>query len=145
MERVALVEKCLKDAWEIRESIEFLCTTQEHAVLRSLGIEPESPDGSEDDTDIQRTFISPPSDMLHSIPSKPELKVILAQSQYNWFELLHRIMCKCKCDEEEVNLMIDEVENYFTDVVASANLTDDQLVLLQQSHDAFWNDKFWKH
>ena len=49
-ERSIVVEESLHEAQQLRKSIEDLCSTQECALLRSLGIEPEMTDISDDDS-----------------------------------------------------------------------------------------------
>ena len=96
-ERSAFVEKCLKDAQEIRESIYYLSTTQERAVLRSLGIQFTSSESSCDDSesdDLSQPTNRPdlPS-VVCPIPNEMEWNTILTESQFNWFQLQLKNAC----------------------------------------------------
>lgn len=77
--RSALVEKCLRDAQEIRESIYYLSTTQERAVLKSFGISCISSESSDDSENNLSEPTNPPdvSCVVCIILNDLELKTIL--------------------------------------------------------------------
>ena len=108
-ERSANVEKCLEDAQSIRENIEYLCTTQERAVLISFGIDPDSShSGSEDDVDEMDESVSEERRVssIESIPSELELNAVLRESQYNWFQLVDYVTENGKCEEDEEDAFV---------------------------------------
>ena len=96
-ERSVAVEESLCEAQALRNSIEDLCLTQEHALLRSLGIEPGTSDisdisdddsgsGSDQVTDSDiatMTELSGSGNITCSIPSEEDLSETLEKSQYN--------------------------------------------------------------
>ena len=146
-DRSSAVESALQEAQEIRESIEQLCLTQEHAVLKSLGINPDFSDDSSsdtvDDSDSDEETIQRTNTLTkYTLPAITELNKILTGSQYNWFELVSTVLMMTNCDddkdEEEV---VTELDGYFEDLKVSKEFTQEQYGLIQQSHDAFVYDK----
>ena len=143
-ERSALVEKCLKDAQEIRESIYYLSTTQERAVLKSFGISCISSESSDDSENNLSEPANPPdvSCVVYPIPNDLELKTILTESHFNWFQLAETVLGSCLCEEEEREVVaINQLDDFFRRVIASDHFTAEQLELIQQSHDAFLYDR----
>ena len=121
-ERSALVEKCLKDAQEIRESIYYLSTTQERAVLKSFGISCISSESSDDSENNLSEPANPPdvSCVVYPIPIDLELKTILTESHFNWFQLAETVLGSCLCEEEEREVVaINQLDDFFRRVIAS--------------------------
>ena len=101
--RSAAVEEYLKDANDIREAIENIATTQEHAVLLSLGISDELSPSSEDDTsdDNESRLDDASCSHLKYNPTTSELNTILVESNFNWYDFIMQILESCECNSEE--------------------------------------------
>jgi len=74
--------KYLKDAIEIRSTIESLAATQEHVVLLSLGISDNftKPNSSDEEDDSEDTNVLKFSDV--------KVNSALIESNFNWYELV---------------------------------------------------------
>ena len=144
-ERLVVVEESLREAKALRDSIEDLCLTQEHALLRSLGIEPETSDISDDDsgsgsdqiTDIATELSD--SGSGSSIPCEKKLNETLEKSQYNWFEVVMNSLDECDSDDEEA--VVKQLDIYYSSILKSEVLNCEQRKLLEQSHNAFVCDR----
>ena len=148
--RSAAVEEYLKDANDIREAIENIATTQEHAVLLSLGISDELSPSSEDDTsdDNESRLDDGSCSHLKYNHTTSELNTILVESNCNWYDFIMQILesCECNSEEEEKNI-ITSLEKYFTQAMLSYS---EHQKSLKGSHSAFWNEQnniipLWKH
>ena len=150
VKRSAAVEKYLKDANEIREAIENIATTQEHAVLMSLGIQDEFSSSSCEDHDHDHDHENRLTNCntIKYISTTAMLNTILVGSGFNWYELISHVLEVCGCDsEEEEEVVITHLEEYFTQAMVSFS---EHHKLLTESHNAFWNDHnnnapLWKH
>lgn len=142
-ERSALVEKCLNDAQEIRECIYYLSTIQERAVLKSFGISCISLESS-DDSENNLSEPTNPLDVsciVYPIPNDLELKTILTESHFNWFQLAETVLGSCLCEEEEREVVaINQLDDFFRRVITSDHFTA-ELQMIQQSDDAFLYDR----
>ena len=91
----------------MRKSIEDLCLTQDHALLKSLGIDPEATDISDDDSGSESdTITENPSELpfvgnTTCFISSEELNEILAKSQYNCFDVVSNSLGRCNGEDEE--------------------------------------------
>ena len=146
-DRCAAVERYLKDASDIREAIESIATTQERAVLLSLGIQDELSSSSEDDSSDDNESRLANHSHLKNIPTTSELNIILVESDFNWYDFVMRVLESCKCNEDEEETIITRLEEYFTQAVL---LYNDHQKSLHESHSAFWNEHnniipLWKH
>ena len=141
-ERCCRVEEALKDAQAIRECIESLSSTQEHAMLESFGIH-DSPSGSSSDTEDSSESGEAMQGISVSLPSDGELLQILTESEFNWFEFTCRVSEYCKCDPEDEVHLVNALENVFHRLTVS-DMSKSQEQLLYQSHEAFIVDNIRK-
>ena len=90
----------MKDANEIREATENIATTQECAMLMSLGIQDEfsssSCEDDDDDHDHENRLTN--CSTLKHIPTTAMLNTILVGSGFNWYELISHVLEVCGCD-----------------------------------------------
>ena len=146
-ERFATVENYFKEVSDIREAIENIASTQESAVLLSLGIQGELSCSSEDEDDKNDDHDSSFSN-LKPLPTTSELDKLLVGSDFNWYEFITQILESCKCDgEDKEETIITNLEEYFAQAVSSFS---EHQKLLNESHSAFWNElntirPLWKH
>ena len=84
--------RVLYEAQALRESTEDLCRTQEHAVPRSLGIDNNTGDISDDSVSESDQITEIPSELSgvsnNFFPSEEELNETLSKSEYNCFEVV---------------------------------------------------------
>ena len=118
--RALHVEACIKEAEEIYRAVDDLAHCQDQAVLDTYEIESSSVEESSDD---ETEFNS------SSIPSMDysSLASLLMESDYNWFEFVEKIESKCAPKD---------LEKFFLEI-PNLQFSDEQLVLIVQSHRAF--------
>lgn len=132
-ERLAYVEDSLREALEIRENVEELCScaskinamleSEGHVALDYCSSQSES-DGSEgSDMESCRTDCPPRT-------CTAEIKEILVVSNYNWFSVIDILVDKYGDD------IGTELENWYP-TVKTIDCTNQEKTLLKQSHSAY--------
>ena len=127
----ARVESALLQVQKIYETVENIATIQDKALLATFGISPEESDSSDGEVDDQLVSESMPALSTAVI----ELcKGALAQSNYNFFELLEVLETELGGDACKI------AEQFFRDL-QSFRFTKQQLDLIIQSKEAYTASK----
>ena len=134
-ERCKQVEEALKEAQTIRECIESLSYCQEHAMLKSFGIQVSDSDESSDEESESPSCLSP----SFSLPSDEKLLQILTDSQFNWFELVSKVSEVCRIDPDDNTYLVNALEKFYDTQMEELRL-ESHKQLLSQSHGAFVTD-----
>ena len=132
-ERCKQVEEALKEAQIIRECIKSLSYSQEHAMLKSFGIQVSDSDESSDEENEAPPYLS----QSFSLPSDEELLQILTDSQFNWFELVSKVSEVCRIDPDDNTYLVND---RFYDTQMEEIRLESHKQLLFQSHEAFVTD-----
>ena len=141
-ERMCRIEECIEEVEAIRQSIECLSQVKEKALMRSLGFseseesEQSSEDESVDDASMfEEEELESNDASISETFSKPRFLELIQECDYNWFDLIDRVIEENKnCNENEAIKVLDSL--YFS-LAASFNFSVKDMENLKQSHEAF--------
>lgn len=133
-ERAKKIEQCILDTEYICECVHDLSKAQDKAIDHSFGI-PSDSDPSDFESDLDLEHLQQDHNDSDTI-ALPENLLQLLQPDYNWFNLVHRVIESTKGNDHEESI-IGQLEPFYME---ANEISDGEKKLLKLSHETFVND-----
>ena len=108
--RAARIESSIQEVQEIYEAVDMLASSQDKAVLDTLGIESTSSSSSESsDEETDRSDCDSLGDSSETMLDHSLLTQALIESNFNWFEFHENVECMMEhSDSKDISKNLDE-------------------------------------